>query len=302
MIITAAGVIGGIAAVIALAAVVFGMTTPHMPSTAAPTQATGVQTPATATAQVPSAQPAPSAQVTTASVSSDPLGATAKTATTTKTNTPPAPVASASGVVVIDAGHQGQGNSSPEPEGPGSSITKPKVESGASANGVDESQLNLEIALRLQKVLESRGVTVIMVRTTQNVNIPNSERAKIANKYHAALFIRLHCDSSSSSGVTGILTLEPEKNWYKGIDMVGPSAVAAKDVQQAVLAATGAKDRGIQKRGDLSGFNWSQVPSVLVEMGLMSNPTEDAKLGKPAYQDLLATGMANGVVKFLQSR
>jgi len=111
----------------------------------------------------------------------------------------------------------------------------------------------------------------------------------------------LHCDSGPSS-ITGILTLRPGKNWYKGIDIVTPSKTAAQDVQSAVLATTGAKDRGITPRSDLSGFNYAQVPSVLVEMGMMSNPAEDRKLATSAYQSKLADGMANGVVKFLQSR
>jgi N-acetylmuramoyl-L-alanine amidase len=54
--------------------------------------------------------------------------------------------------------------------------------------------------------------------------------------------------------------------------------------------------------GDLSGFNWSQVPSVLVEMGLMSNSAEDRKLATASYQEELANGMANGIVKYLKSK
>jgi N-acetylmuramoyl-L-alanine amidase len=214
----------------------------------------------------------------------------------------PAAVSSGLGVVVIDAGHQAYGNSALEPEGPGSKTMKPKVESGASgvATHVDESQRNLEVALVLQRALQARGVTVVMVRTTQNVNIPNSQRAQIANNAHAALFIRLHCDSGPSS-TTGILTLEPAKNWYTDHPIVAKSAVAAKLVHNATLAATGAHDRGITPRSDLSGFNWSQVPSVLVEMGMMSNAGEDRKMATPAYQQELADGMANGIVAFLKT-
>ena len=51
----------------------------------------------------------------------------------------------------------------------------------------------------------------------------------------------------------------------------------------------------------MSGFNWSEVPAVIVEMGVMSNPAEDRKLASAAYQEKLATGISNGVVKYLNS-
>ena len=311
MIITVAALIAGVAAVIGVASIVFGMATSHSGvSSVAPSTATlSVQAPATATAPLSDALPAASPSGTTTWA-----GATGETTTTATTPpvaaTPPKPAATAPtpdatglGVVVIDAGHQKTGNSSLEPEGPGSSVKKPKVESGASgvATHVDESVRNLQVALVLQKVLEARGVKVVMVRTTQDVNIPNSQRAAIANNAHAALFIRLHCDSAGSS-VSGVLTEEPAKSWYSGYPIVAKSAVAAKLVQDATVAATGAHDRGIRSVDNLSGFNYSKVPSVLVEMGLMSNPTEDRLLATPAYQQKLANGMANGIVAFLKQK
>jgi len=205
--------------------------------------------------------------------------------------------------VVIDQGHQGQGDSSLEPEGPGSSVRKPKVADGAQGvvTRVPESQVNLEIALKLQKALEARGVTVKMVRTTQNVNISNSERAAIANDANAALFIRLHCDGIGNSSTHGFSTLVPASNRWTG-PIVAQSRKAAGYVHRAAIAASGASDRGIVSRGDLSGFNWSKVPTILPEMGFLSNPAEDRKLNTPAYQEQLASGMADGIVQYLKSR
>lgn len=308
MLITAAVWIAGIAAVIAVAAVVFGMATSHSASkTSRSALATPpVQSPATMTASVPTAQPAPAAAVTTQQVAPSPV-TTAATPKAPKPAQPaaqaPAPVESGLGVVVIDAGHEGSPMPGVDPIGPGSSTMKVKIESGAhdSFTNTDESERNLQVALVLQKVLEARGVKVVMVRTSQNVKISNVQRAQIANKAKAALFIRLHCDSGPSN-VTGILTLEPAKNWYPQHHIVAQSAIAAKLVQSATIAATGAKDRGITPRGDLTGFNWSQVPSVLVEMGMMSNRGEAIKLGTAAYQQKLADGMANGIVAYLKSR
>lgn len=206
-------------------------------------------------------------------------------------------------VVVIDAGHQAHADSSLEPIGPGASQKKAKVSSGAS--GVyaphDESQINLDVALKLRSVLQARGVKVVMVRTTQNVNISNSQRAAIANKAHAALFIRLHCDGISNTSKHGFSTLIPAKNRWTG-PIVASSAKAGHLIQRAALKATGAADAGVVKRGDLSGFNWSKVPTVLVEMGFMSNRAEDRALTKSTYQKKLAKGLANGVVEYLKSR
>jgi N-acetylmuramoyl-L-alanine amidase len=300
MVITAAVIVGVIAAVISIAAVVIGVATSHSQSVATAPAPMVIDQAATASVQIPESLPAPSSSATSATMTLPATPTPAPAATPA-----PAPVTAAAslGIVVIDAGHEGSPPSGSEPIGPGSSSTKPKVESGASgvATHVDESLRNLQVALVLQKVLQARGVEVVMVRTTQDVKIANSERAQIANKAHAALFIRLHCDSGPS-GVTGILTLEPGKNWYKDHPIVAQSAVAAKLIHKATLAATGAQDRGITPRSDLSGFNWSQVPSVLVEMGMMSNPGEDRKLGTASYQQKLADGMANGIISYLKSR
>ena len=306
MLVTAGIWVAGIAAIIAIAAVAFGISTSHLGSrTAGASQsAPAVQSPATATASVATAQLAPSARTTTAEVAPAPVAQTAPASAKKTAPKAAAPAAdSGLGVVVIDAGHEGSPPSGVEPIGPGSSTMKVKLESGATgvATHVDESKRNLEVALVLQKVLEARGIKVVMVRTSQNVKISNKQRAQMANNAHAALFIRLHCDSGPS-GVTGILTLEPGKNWYKDHPIVAQSAVAAKLIHHATLAATGAKDRGITSRTDLTGFNWSQVPSVLVEMGMMSNPGEDRKLATAAYQQKLADGMANGIVAYLKTK
>src|SRR5699024_6995867 len=76
-------------------------------------------------------------------------------------------------VIVIDPGHQGRGNSSLEPVGPGASTKKAKVAGGATGTTtkIPESQTTLEIGLKLRSELQSRGYTVIMTRTSQNVDI-----------------------------------------------------------------------------------------------------------------------------------
>lgn len=233
-------------------------------------------------------------------------GSTTKSATTPKPPMPATPVTPivTSGVVVIDAGHQAHADTSLEPIGPGASQKKPKVAGGATGvldPHVPESQVNLDVALKLEKALQARGVKVIMVRTREDVNISNSERAAVANDAHAALFIRLHCDGSANTSLAGLSTLVPAANrWTTPI--VAESLKAGRLIHRAVLVSTGATDRRVVNRADLAGFNWSRVPTVLVEMGFMSNPAEDRLLDTSSYQQKLADGLASGAVQYLRSR
>ena len=205
-------------------------------------------------------------------------------------------------VVVIDAGHQARGDSRREPIGPGSRKTKPRVSWGTSGvvSRKAESAIDLKVALKLRSELQKRGVTVVMVRTSQRVNLSNSRRAKIANAAQADLTVRIHCDSAGRS-TRGLLTIVPAKNrWTTPI--VSSSASAGKLIHASTLAATGARSRGVARRGDMTGFNWSKVPSVIVEMGNMRNRTDDRLLNSAVYQDKLVTGIADGTMGYLATR
>lgn len=206
-------------------------------------------------------------------------------------------------VVVINAGHQQKGNYKKEPIGPHSKKKKPKVASGTRGRWtkVKESTRNLQVAKRLKKDLEANGVKVYMIRTKQNVNISNAKRAKKANKLKADLVISLHCDASGRKSAKGITMLVPKKNkWTKKI--YSESHKAGKIVLKDVIGITKAKSRGISKRSDLTTFNYSTIPSILIEMGFMTNKSEDKKLAKVSYQKKLSNGMADGIVKYLKTQ
>jgi N-acetylmuramoyl-L-alanine amidase len=206
-------------------------------------------------------------------------------------------------VVVIDPGHQAHSDSALEPIGPGASQKKAKVSSGTASptTGTPESAVALAVGLKLRDALEAKGITVVMTRTTQNVDISNSQRAKLANQAHADLAIRLHCDGSTQSSAHGLFTLYPAsiKGWTDDIAVV--SKQAASIIQAAVIDTTGAQDRGLQERSDLTGFNWSDVPDVLMEMGFMTNAAEDKQLESGTYQDKIVQGLVNGIVEFLRT-
>ena len=204
-------------------------------------------------------------------------------------------------VVCIDAGHQARGNSSLEPNGPGSSTMKAKVTTGATGcvTGKTESQINLEVALKLQQALQSQGYTVIMCRTSQNVDISNAQRAEIANNNHVSAFIRLHCDSSTSSSATGTLTLAPSTSNPYCASIASESQALSKSIVNNICSVTGSRNRGVSIVDNMTGLNWSKVPVTIVEMGFLSNPQEDQLLASDDYQNKIVQGIVNGIGAYL---
>lgn len=203
-------------------------------------------------------------------------------------------------LVVIDPGHQERANLEHEPVGPGARETKIKVSGGTTgvATGKSEYQLTLEAALILGELLENNGVKVIYTRTTHNVNISNRERAELANHNQADLFIRIHADGEENQGVSGLSVLTPASGnpYTKGI--YDDSLKASQFILEEAKKNPAVKVNGIAFRGDLSGFNWSKVPSTLVEMGYMTNPAEDKKLSDTIYLTNLMTNIAEGILQY----
>lgn len=200
-------------------------------------------------------------------------------------------------LVVIDAGHQRYGNLDLEPDGPGSTAMKYKVSYGTQGTftGLAEYELNLLVALKLQSELEARGYDVVMVRTTHDVNISNAERAIFANEQYADVFIRIHANGSDNPDHNGIMTLcQANDNPYNS-HLYAESRALAGAVLDAMVAATGANRQYVWETNTMSGINWCQTPVTIVEMGYMTNKTEDYLMATDEYQQKLALGMANGI-------
>ncbi len=206
-------------------------------------------------------------------------------------------------IVCIDAGHQLRGNSATEPIGPGATAVKAKVAGGThgTTTGIAESELTLAVALKLQAILTSRGYTVVMCRTSQDVNISNAERAQIANNAGANAFIRLHANGVASPAASGVLALAPTAANPYCAKIAASSQALSAAVVNGQCAATGQKNSGVQLNDTMSGINWSQVPVTILEMGFMTNPTEDLNMSTDNYRTLMATGIANGIDAYFAS-
>ena len=205
----------------------------------------------------------------------------------------------AAALICLDPGHGTQPGvgAEHEPIGPGSSVLK--IKDGGGAPG--EAAVALAIALKTRALLLGRGYRVAMTRTGSGFPGGNVERAAFCNARHAALMVRIHADESSDPSRRGVSTLYPalRRGWTD--DIYARSLRAARLVQSAVVRATGAADLGLAPRSDLTGFNWANVPAILVETGFLSNPAERRLLQTSSYQRRVAEGLAAGAASFIRT-
>ncbi len=175
-------------------------------------------------------------------------------------------------LVYLDAGHGGS-------------------DSGAPGNGLLEKDLTLDIAKRVQKLLESNGFIVMMSRATDKY-LSLSQRTKEANDANADIFVSIHINSFTNESANGIETWNMSK---------GPKAkesnILAKELQKELIKETKLNDRGV-KDGNLHVNRKSKMPSSLVELGFISNKSDAQKLKQASFKNKLAKGITNGIKSY----
>lgn len=215
--------------------------------------------------------------------------------------------------VVIDAGHGGH-------------------DPGAHGSGINESELTLDVALRLQKLLEKQpGIEVVMTRDT-DVFIPLEERTAIANREGADLFLSIHANASRNEQARGIETyflnfaMNPEaeavaarenansaRAMHSLPDIVRAIALNNKINESRDLAATvqrsmarrlGAKnhllrDLGV-KQAPFVVLIGAVMPSVLAEISFVTNKQDGTLLKTPAYRQQIAQALFDAIVTYQQ--
>jgi len=166
--------------------------------------------------------------------------------------------------IVVDAGHGGK-------------------DQGASREGVLEKTLNLDVTLKVVEELRERGYTVETTRNTDRF-LSLSEITQVAASHKPDIFISVHHNSNNNADIHGI-----ETYYYHGF-----SLGLANDLHKAINNKIPAVDRGVRK-AKFFVINHTTVPSVLLELGYVSNPTERKALENPWRQKQEAQAIADGV-------
>lgn len=201
--------------------------------------------------------------------------------------------------VAIDPGHQGYNvdMSEKEPMGPGSSQMKAKATTvtQGSFTGVPEYELNLNISKQLREELQNRGYEVKLTREDNDTAISNKERAELATQFGADIYVRIHANGSDDSNVNGAFTMIPSaENPYVGA-LHDKSYALGEAVINAYCESCKIKNSGVQIFDNMTGINWSTVPVIILEMGFMSNESDDTNMENPDFQKLMVQGIANGI-------
>lgn len=193
-------------------------------------------------------------------------------------------------VIVLDAGHG-------------------KPDEGAqSVNGTTEEKTNLDITLKVQKLLEESGATVILTRSDENgiYNLDKTtlremkvsdiqNRVKIGNKSSADILVSIHLNKGDNSTYSGWQT------FYRKDDENGKRL--ATDIQSSLAETIKVENK--RSAHDIAGIyliDHTEIPITIVECGFISNPQEEKRLLTNDYQNELAWGIYLGISNYFNEK
>jgi N-acetylmuramoyl-L-alanine amidase len=211
-------------------------------------------------------------------------------------------------VVVLDPGHNGANGANLSiinaPVDAGFGETKACNTTGTSTDdGYPEHRFTWSVANRVEALLVASGVTVVMTRESDDgVGPCVNERARIGNEAGADAVVSIHGDGSAV-GDRGFYAMTSERLPH-GREVGDASLALAAAVRDGLVAAGAEPSNylgsdGLWKRDDLAGLNLSRVPTTMLELGNMRDPQDAAFMASDAGQDLLAAGIAQGILDHL---
>ena len=195
-------------------------------------------------------------------------------------------------MVVIDPGHGGQ-------------------DSGTTKNGMVEKVLTLEVAHRVERLLQERGLVVALTRA-DDTYVSLLDRATLANNQPEAVFVSIHFDEAGRTAATGVETYYathaasfPERvaSWLPFLQRTSSeppnveSQSLAASIQESLVARTQAANRGTRPQQFFVIAN-VRHPAVLIEGGFLTNKDEVMKLANADYREQMAIGIADGILRY----
>lgn len=157
--------------------------------------------------------------------------------------------------------------------------------------------LNLAIANKLAQRLMKSGATVIMSREDNDSNLSNAGRAVLMNTSDVDFWIRISCNSSPDSNVSGAVISFPSRTYCP--DIYAKSLELARTMADEMQKLMGTKKTvRVQALANQAAFNYSNTPVINVGVGYLTNPQEDLDLNREAYLNSLTVRICEGVLEF----
>jgi len=203
--------------------------------------------------------------------------------------------------ICIDPGHGKYSRAAikTEPIAPGSKETKASTTTGTQGvySKIPEYVVNFKVSQLLREKLEKAGCKVLFTHESIDDNYGNIDRCNFIAQYMPELTIRIHCNGNVNHSINGVDMFIPGDKYLKNEKLIAESKRVGQIILDEYAKDTGMKNRGCTAYNDLTGFNWSKVPVVLIEMGFMSNQHDDLLLASDFFQEKAAEGLYQGILK-----